>query len=88
MHRAGDTDVGEAALFLELLQALQRARVRQDAFLQTDDEDDGVFESLGRVEGNQGHRLALLLRMRQRAVLAGLRHVGAAHQGDTLQKQR
>src|SRR5690348_2346679 len=40
-HGAGDADVGQAALLLQLVLTLQRARMGQHALLQPGDEDDG-----------------------------------------------
>ena len=56
---AGDADVGEPALLLDVA-LLERARVREDALLAADDEDGVVLEPLGVVQRHQ-RRQALLV---------------------------
>ena len=51
--RAGETDVGEAALLLELGLVAERALVGEDAVLEAGEEDDRELEALGRVERHQ-----------------------------------
>ena len=52
--RAGDRDIGQAALLLEAGEAafVERALRREDAFLPADEEDDREFEALGGVDGH------------------------------------
>ena len=50
---AGDADVGEASLLLQLLLVVQRAAVREDALLHARDEDDGELEPLGGMERDE-----------------------------------
>jgi hypothetical protein len=54
---ARDADVKEAALFFHLFGIVERTAVRNDAVVETDDEDRAEFESLGGVEGEQGGAL-------------------------------
>jgi len=46
VHRAGDRDVAEAALLLELALVLERAAVGEHALLHAGDEDDRELEAL------------------------------------------
>ena len=59
--RAGDPDVGEPALLLELLLVVERPAVREDALLEPGDEDDRELEALGGVERDQRHRVGVAL---------------------------
>src|ERR687892_1789953 len=74
--RARETDVGQAALFLEPL-LLERARVREDALLHPDEEDGAELQPLRVVERHQRHEAALLLQL----VLVGVK-------GDLLEELR
>src|SRR2546426_7738505 len=47
LARAGEADVAEAALLLDLLGIAHRARVREDALLEAAEEHDGELEALG-----------------------------------------
>ena len=58
---AGDADVGEAALLLELLLVVERPAVREEALLQPGDEDDRELEALRRVERDQGDGVGVAL---------------------------
>ena len=74
-HGARDPDVAEAALLLERA-LVERARVREDALLAADDEDDRVLEALRVVQRHQGHE-ALVVAAR----------VGVGDQRDLLQEE-
>ncbi len=50
---AGDADVREAPLLLELDRFGERPAVREDAFFHADEEHGGELETLGRVERHQ-----------------------------------
>ena len=50
----GDADVGEPPLLLQLGAVAEDALVREDAVLEAGQEDDGVLESLGGVQGHEG----------------------------------
>ena len=66
-HRAGDRDVAEPPLFLELALVFERARVREDALLHPGHEHDRELEPLHRVhrdEGGRGLRLGELVDVR------------------------
>ena len=73
-HRARDADVGEPALLLDVA-LVDRARVREDAVLAADDEDDRELEALGVVQRHQRHE-ALVVADR----------VGVGEQRDLLQE--
>ena len=75
LHGPGDADVGEAALLLELVGLGERAQVGEDAVLQADEEDDGVLEPLGRVQGHQ-----------RDLGLVGVEVVGVGHEADRLEE--
>jgi len=57
---ARDADVGQAPLFLHLLRILQAARVRQQAILHTNHEHNRELQPFGRMQRQQGRRVALL----------------------------
>ena len=59
--RAGDADVREPALLLELLLVVERPAVREQALLEAGDEDDRELEALRRVERDQRHRIGVAL---------------------------
>ena len=68
-HRARDADVAEPPLLLERA-LVERARVREDALLAADDEDDRVLEALRVVERHQRDQAAVVAcacRRRRRA---------------------
>src|SRR3954451_9598311 len=74
-HGARDPDVAEPALFLERA-LVERARVREDALLAADHEDDRVLEALRIVQRHERHE-ALVVAAR----------VGVGHQRDLLQEE-
>jgi hypothetical protein len=74
-HRARDPDVAEAALLLERA-LVERTRVREDALLAADHEDDRVLEALGVVQRHEGH---------EPLVVAA--RVGVGHERDLLQEE-
>ena len=59
--RAGDRDIGEAALLLEAGEAafVHRALRRENAFFPAGEEDGVELEALGGVDGHDGDLLAL-----------------------------
>ena len=63
---AGDADIGEAAFFLEAGAAafVQRALVREEAFLPAGQEDGVEFEALGRVQRHDRDGVEVLVRSR------------------------
>ena len=58
---AGDADVGEAALLLELLLVVERPAVREEALLEPGDEDDRELEALRGVERDERHGVGVAL---------------------------
>ena len=57
--RARDADVAGAALFLDLIGVHERARMREEALLHADHEDNGELEALGRVQRHERHAVVL-----------------------------
>ena len=58
---AGDADVGEPALLLELLLVVEGPAVREEALLEAGDEDDRELEALRRVKRDERHRVRIAL---------------------------
>src|SRR5581483_7259351 len=56
IHRARDADVAETALLLEPRFAVERPRVREDAFLHPGEEHDRELEALHRVQRDERRR--------------------------------
>ena len=77
---AGDADVGEAALLLELGLVAQRALVGEDAVLEAGEEDDGELQALGGVQRHQGHHAGVV------AVRCVGDLVGVGDEGDPLEE--
>ena len=77
---AGDTDVGEPPLLLQLLGVAQRAHVREDAVLETGEEDDRELQPLRGVQRHQRHHAAIVGRVRDL--------VGVGHQRHLLEELR
>ncbi len=58
---AGDADVGEASLLLQLGRVAERAQVGEHAVLEPGEEDDGELQPLGGVQRHQrDHAVALV----------------------------
>ncbi len=53
VHRAGHTDVAEAALLLQFLGIHQGARMREEAFFESREKYEGKFKALGCMKGHQ-----------------------------------
>ena len=58
---AGDPDVREPPLLLELAFVIERPAVREQALLETRDEHDRELEALGGVERDERHRVGIAL---------------------------
>ena len=54
-HGACDADIGEAALFLEAVEVVERALVREQAIFETGEEHQRELESLGGVQRHHLH---------------------------------
>ena len=72
---AGDAHVGEAALLLHLVGVVEGAVVGKDALLHPRDEDDGKFQPLGLVEGDEGDGVRFFAEI-----------VGVGDEGDLLEE--
>ena len=59
--RAGDADVGEPPLLLELLLVVERPAVREEALLEAGDEHDRELQALRGVERDQRDRVGVAL---------------------------
>ncbi len=76
-HRPGQPDVEQPPLLLQLLRILVTAVDGEDPLLETDDEDQGEFQALGRVQGHQPHLRGI-----------GVQRVAVRHQGDQVEELR
>jgi hypothetical protein len=73
--RPGDPDVGEPPFLLQGRRIVEGPAVGEDPLLETGDEDDRELETLGGVEGDEGH-----------PVLAGPIRVGVGDEGGVLEE--
>ena len=72
---ARDPDVAQAALLLDLVGVVHRARVREDALLEPGEEHRRELQALGRVQRHQRHARVGVLQL-----------VDVAHQGDAVEE--
>lgn len=67
LHGAGHTDVTEATLLLQPARLLGGLLAGEHAFLDADQQHQGIFQPLGAVQGHQLHRVGIFVRL----ILAG-----------------
>ena len=77
---AGDADIGQPPLFLQLVRVRQSTLMRKHTVLAAGQEDVVEFQPLGRVQSHQGHHA------RVRAVRRGRNLVGVGNQSHPLQE--
>jgi hypothetical protein len=56
-----DPHIAQSALLLHLIRVIEGPSVREEPLLHAHDEDDWKLQPLGGMEGDQGHRIDLLI---------------------------